>query len=455
MGFCSACGHDNDNGNNFCEECGELLQEDTRLEASGSTEPSAKCPICQATLDFIAGGCPSCGASTADLEELQRLINAKAVLELERQQLVIEQKIASITGGLSGGLSRSGSLGAAVPVVNLAAGQDPGVSGSLSSASRSVRMGTAALPEVSLEVRPDPGAYGSLSGALGSARLSEVAVPEYVAPSRRQSAPTASFDGIVLHLPKGLIMELVRCPAGSFAMGSPQTELGRFKILGLFTNEHMHQVSLTSDFYMARYAVTQEQYEAVMSGNPSRFTGDKTRPVDSVTWQNAMEFCKQLNDRCGLEIPADYRISLPTEAQWEYACRAGSVTGFNNGTELTSKRGSCANLDKLAWYKGNSEKITHPVGQKLPNAWGLYDMLGNVSEWCSDRYKVALGDATDPNGSVIGMCRAARGGSWLNNAVRCRSAARYGFEPRRSIAQLGFRVAIIPKLKGFFRWLWA
>ncbi len=234
-----------------------------------------------------------------------------------------------------------------------------------------------------------------------------------------------------------LAMEMEWCPPGSFVMGSPETELDRFDI------EYLHQEIINQGFYLGKYEVTQAQYKSIMGKNPSEFSGDNN-PVEQVTWYDAMVFCEKLTRREHEEgrLPEGYEYTLPTEAQWEYACRAGTTTAFNNGTNIPTweqtglggywddnhdwhvvEREPCPNLDEVGWYRYNSNDTTHPVGQKRPNAWGLYDMHGNVWEWCLNGY--------------------ARGGSWFNRAGFCRSAKRVEIDMNNSANIRGFRVALL------------
>ncbi|MBO4796987.1 MAG: formylglycine-generating enzyme family protein, partial [Verrucomicrobia bacterium] len=159
---------------------------------------------------------------------------------------------------------------------------------------------------------------------------------------------------------------------GTFMMGSPKGELGRF------IDEAQHQVTLTRGYWMGKYEVTQAQYEAIMGKNPSHFKGADL-PVEQVTWNNAMTFCAKLTEqeRAAGRLPEGYEYTLPTESQWEYACRAGTVLALNNGKNLSNEE-QCPAMDGVGWYVGNSDGMTHPVGQKQPNARGLYDMHGNV-----------------------------------------------------------------------------
>ena len=267
-------------------------------------------------------------------------------------------------------------------------------------------------------------------------------------------------------------MELwLRCiPKGSFMMGSPENELGhkdyekhggllrllKFRPeneLGHKDYEKQHQVTLTQDFYIGVFPCTQRQYELVM-GKTSRFKGDDY-PVERVSyddlrwtdkgskWPEDAEvdegsFFGRLQARTGLTF------DLPTEAQWEYACRAGTMTSLNSGKNITSTNGRCLNLDSVAWYDKNSAVTPHPVGQKQPNEWGLYDMHGNVLEWCLDWYGDYPNTAVeDPPGAQSGVLRVHRGGNWYSSAQHCRSAHRDSYVPRIR-SSIGFRVALRP-----------
>ena len=203
------------------------------------------------------------------------------------------------------------------------------------------------------------------------------------------------------------------CPAGTFTMGSPTSELGRY------SNETQHRVTLTKGFWMMETQVTQKQWKAVMGSNLSNFKGDDL-PVEKVSWNDCQEFCKKCTQ---LGLP----VQLPTEAQWEYACRAGTTGAY------------AGNLADMAWYSSNSG--THPVGTKKPNAWGLYDMHGNVWEWCADWYgDYPSGSVTDPTGPSSGSNRVLRGGCWIIYAPFCRSAYRGNLDPGNRGDGLGFRV---------------
>ncbi len=228
---------------------------------------------------------------------------------------------------------------------------------------------------------------------------------------------------ITVDLGSGVTMKLVKIPAGRFMMGSPNNEKRRDSDEG-----PQHRVTISRAYYMGVYEVTQEQYQAVMGKNPSRFKGAK-RPVEKVSWNDSVEFCKRLSRKTGKTF------RLPTEAEWEYACRGGTTTRFSFGDSDVS-------LSAYAWYSSNSGSKTHDVGQKKPNAFGLYDMHGNVLEWCNDYWKdkYSSSSVTDPAGPVSGLFRVFRGGSWGCSAWDCRSAGRIRITPDIRGNRLGFRV---------------
>ena len=209
-------------------------------------------------------------------------------------------------------------------------------------------------------------------------------------------------------------------------MGSPSSEEGRYP------DETQHEVVLARGSFLAETECTQGQWEKVMGGNPSHFKGSE-RPVERVSWGEAEEYCRKLTAKQRAEgILADgWEWRLPTEAEWEYAARAGT-TGAHYGE-----------LDTIAWYDGNCGSKTHPVKQKTANAWGLYDMMGNVWEWCADwSGDYPTGSVTDPTGPNSGSVRVSRGGSWVNDARYARSAGRIRLVPGFRISNLGFRPAL-------------
>jgi formylglycine-generating enzyme required for sulfatase activity len=190
--------------------------------------------------------------------------------------------------------------------------------------------------------------------------------------------------------------------------------------------------------------VTQGEYLSVVGNNPSWFSGDTDRPVEMVSWFDTTNYCAALTqrERAAGRIPTNCVCRLPTEAEWEYACRGWtSDRRFSYGDDL-----NYTSLPDYAWYVDNSGNTTHPVGQKLPNPWGLYDMYGNVYEWCQDWWSDSLpgGIAVDPQGPAIGSDRVIRGRDWNSSAASCRSAFRSGDDPHEGNDDIGFRVVLAP-----------
>ncbi len=219
----------------------------------------------------------------------------------------------------------------------------------------------------------------------------------------------------------GVVMLMKWCPPGSFLMGSPQDEEDRFD------NENQVQVTLSQGFWMGQTQVTHTQWQAVMGNNPSHFQGEN-RPVEQVSWHDAQEFISEIN--ASFVLPDGMQMTLPTEAQWEYAARAGETGPYSGGT-----------ADQVAWYKENSGGKTHPVGTKKSNAWSLHDVHGNVWEWCAD-WNGELKGGIDPQGATSGSSRVLRGSSWgYNFAGDCRVALRNSINPSGSSFFIGFRVA--------------
>jgi formylglycine-generating enzyme required for sulfatase activity len=226
-----------------------------------------------------------------------------------------------------------------------------------------------------------------------------------------------------------LALELIWVPPGTFTMGSPADEPERNKAEGPQT-----RVTLTHGFWFGKTEVTQAQYEAVTGTNPSGLkTAGPNAPIERVSWIDAMAFCRKLNERerTAAALPEGCAYTLPTEAQWEYAARAGTTVAYPGEP------------DAMAWYDRNSEGTTHPVGLKRANAWGFHDLAGNVLEWCLDWYGNYPGGAvTDPSGPERGHYRMARGGSWRTDARLGRCAARSGGSEGRRDYTIGFRIAL-------------
>ncbi len=245
----------------------------------------------------------------------------------------------------------------------------------------------------------------------------------------------------VFDLLEGVKLEMIKIPAGAFMMGSPAKEQWRSE------DEKQHRVMLSKDFWIGKFEVTQEQYQSVMVTNPSLLKKGARHPVENISWKDAVAFCQKLNKLYEGELPKGYQFDLPTEAQWEYACRAGTAASLNNDKDLTSKDGVCDNLNTVAWYDKNSDKTHHPVGMKKPNAWGVYDMHGNVFELCKDFYSRDYyfnSPKIDPQGASSHSLslHVLRGGAWDCAAKYSRSASRGPATTRWS--SIGFRVALVP-----------
>jgi sulfatase modifying factor 1 len=234
-------------------------------------------------------------------------------------------------------------------------------------------------------------------------------------------------------------IEFAWCPAGEFLMGSPESEEGRS------ADEKVHKVILTQGFWMARTETTQKQWKAVMGGgnNPSEWSGLTDLPVENVHWGDAIGFCARINQKFDGDLPEGFKFTLPTEAQWEYACRAGTTTPFSFGATLTSRQ---ANFDGSEPYGVEEEgpfiEKTSKAKSFQPNAWGIYDMHGNLAEWCLDGFAAYEGEATDPLAPATGLYRILRGGSWRSEGAFLRSAYRSRPKPELKLNNIGFRIVL-------------
>ena len=311
----------------------------------------------------------------------------------------------------------------------------------------------AALLPVSSEHGTGNGSIAAIFSLPAGEELAlEVKAKGYKSVRRTLTLPVAGTQSLAVALEKlrgpeeeqpwtipELGLEMLPISTGTFILGSPLSELSRDPEEGPQT-----RVTLTRSYWLGKFEVTQKQWRAVMGNNPAHFQGDEL-PVESVSWFDAMEFCRRLNEKeCSADrLPEGYEYTLPTEAQWEYVCRAGTTGPYAD------------TLDEMAWFfkgmfsKGSSTK-THPVGQKKPNAWGFYDMHGNVWEWCRNWIYLEEGGFY-PGGRVIdytgpssGSSRVARGGGWYSAARFCRSAERFGNHPDNRNNGLGFRLALCP-----------
>jgi formylglycine-generating enzyme required for sulfatase activity len=277
-----------------------------------------------------------------------------------------------------------------------------------------------------------------------AALLCSVALGDDVPTSQRSASIFVGIHAGQVRDDNGLKMKLVWCPPGTFTMGSPTDEKGRY------INEDPVNVTLTKGFWLGQYEVTQAEWEREMqtmpwSGKEFVKAGDEY-PATYVSWDDAMNFCRKLTEteQDAGRLSAGWKYVLPTEAQWEYACRAGVKSRFSFGDDE-------ADLVEFGWFNKNArdagEKYPHHVGRKKPNPWGLYDMHGNVWEWCRDVYAEKLRGGDDPMVSIGGSLREFRGGGWSTDADRFRAALRAGGAPRDRLDNLGFRVALSPSAK--------
>lgn len=276
---------------------------------------------------------------------------------------------------------------------------------------------------------------GRVALVLGLAFMVVAAAATLTRSAEGDARPTAT---------NGIGMQLVLIPAGEFAMGSPDADKDAQD-----DEKPRHSVRITKPFYLGTTEVTQGQYQAVMGKNPSFFQGSDDLPVDRVSWNEAIAFCNKLSEREGLKpyyqagnasAPGADGYRLPTEAEAEYASRAGTATRYSFGDDP-------AKLAEFAWCNPNSENATHPVRQKKPNAWGLYDMHGNVWEWCGDGYDPSYyqkSPAADPTGPAQAELRVSRGGAWSSPPERARAAYRRTSKPDLQGFSMGFRVARTP-----------
>jgi formylglycine-generating enzyme required for sulfatase activity len=387
------------------------------------------------------------------LEELStRLVNGKKLVVVDRRELDLIRQEENFQ--MSGEVSDESALS-----IGKKLGAQLIVSGSLSSMGHLYRFRIRALNVESAAVE----AATATDISLGDTRVSFLlSGARPVSVNVQQQPPTPAVQPALSTTPQLPVPDnFVRINGGAFMMGSPANEPQRIG------DETQHQVKVNS-FYMGKYLVTQKEYQEVMGTNPSNFKGDNL-PVEMVSWYDAIEYCNKRSQREGL-TPA-YTIDksrsdpnnqqerdtlrwlvtwnrnangyrLPTEAEWEYACRAGTTTPFNTGNNITTGN---ANYDGNNPYnnnaKGEFRRKTTPVGSFAPNPWGLYDMHGNVFEWCWDWYgSYPSWPQIDPRGAVSGSYRVLRGGSWDYIGSSLRSASRLYFDPSGRVYAYGFRL---------------
>ena len=256
-----------------------------------------------------------------------------------------------------------------------------------------------------------------VSTTVSTVSVSPVQVP--AVPSN-----TISDDVITIPVKDGICIEMVKVEGGTFMMGATS------EMKNPNSNEKpVHQVTLTNDYYMGKYEVTQALWQAVMGSNPSEYKGDNL-PVETVSWNDCQKFISKLNSLTGR------MFRLPTEAEWEYAARGGKES---RGYQYSGS----SNISDVAWYDETSGSKTHPVGTKQANELGIYDMTGNVWEWCSDWYSsYSSSSQTNPTGSDSGSARVSRGGGWFNDASYCRLSVRFYYTPDFRLDILGLRLAL-------------
>jgi len=255
-----------------------------------------------------------------------------------------------------------------------------------------------------------------------------------IIPATRNPVPEIPLDPIKRgekafrdSLGNGLVMEMVRIPSGKFMIGSPLNETGRRE-----NESPLSEINVPA-FYMAKFAVTQEQWAAIMGNNPSIFRDNLQAPVENTSWLEAQDFCRKLAQR------SQHFYRLPSESEWEYACRAGTNTAFHFGD-------SSEQLADYAWFGDNANKRSHPVGAKVPNPWGLHEMHGGIWEWCEDIWHDSFKDAPVDGSAWVNNDNSSRrvrkGGSWSNEARLCRAASREWHWQSDRYNDIGLRVVI-------------
>jgi len=340
---------------------------------------------------------------------------------------------AAVLGGISGVKSRLASPIVEVKIAALSEALKHGdagldlIIGVLQDESMQVKFAAYSL----LKDRDEPNIKQQLQKYFRSFDFDVITVD---AEGKENSRRRHYADFFSQYLGKKVVLEMVYIPGGTFMMGSPLTEKGRYDI----EESPRHQVTVPA-FFAGKYSITQAQWQAVMGNNPSYFPGEK-RPVENVSWDEAFEFCGKLSKKTRKK----YR--LLSEAEWEYACRARTTTPFHFGETITPE---LVNYDGTCPYANASGGLyreqTTDVGSFPPNAFGLYDMHGNVFEWCSDWWHPSYNGAPTDGSSWetnTSNGRVQRGGSWYYNAVLCRSASRYFYSEANRRGKIGFRVAI-------------
>ena len=362
---------------------------------------------------------------SGSLKEGMHLVEAKKngfrsqqkTIQLSQQQKldVAFGELIAIQGNLSVNYK---PFGADVYVDGKKLGQSPRVFNGLLVGNHQVEVRKDGYATDKKSVTISEGQTMSISGTLSSNKASSS--------NGYSSSSSLASGGNTIFIPvkKGISIEMVKVEAGTFMMGATSEMQNPYD-----DEKPVHQVTLTNDYYMGKYEVTQNLWKAVMGRNPSKFKGDDL-PVEKVSWDDCQEFISKLNSMTGR------KFRLPTEAEWEYAARGGKKS---RGYQYSGS----SKMSEVAWYTANSGSKTHPVGKKQANELGLYDMTGNVLEWCQDWYGFYVSSSqTNPTGAFSGFFRVFRGGSWYGNAGNCRSSCRDSYNPGNRNFDLGLRLVL-------------
>ena len=340
----------------------------------------------------------------------------KTIQLAQQQKLdVAFEALSAIQGNLSVNFKPFGSD---VYVDGVKVGQSPRVFNGVLVGNHNVEIRKSGYATSRQTVTISEGQTASISGSLTSTTSSSSAN------TLSSSSSSPSGNTITIPVKNGISIEMVKVEAGSFNMGATPEMENPYD-----SEKPVHRVTLTNNYYIGKYEVTQALWQAVMGSNPSYFKGDDL-PVEQVSWNDCQDFISKLNAMTGK------RFRLPSEAEWEYAARGGKKSrGYQYSGSNT--------LGDVAWYEGNSGSKTHAVGTKQPNELGIYDMTGNVYEWCQDWYgSYSSSPQTNPIGAVSGSSRVDRGGSWFFTAKHCRSSYRFNLTPGYRLNFLGLRLVL-------------
>ncbi len=437
---CPSCGKGNKVDSLFCVQCGKSLTQE--------------CPECGQKVSVLMNFCSKCGVDIKIILQLKIILDT---LKKEHQEQHW-QKLADLCCSLPEKKELTAKKAAEILTEILRLKSEAEKNLQLEKAYEKADVSAKALADQGKNIE----AMNALQDFLNEYPKNDYS-PEII--HRINKLKRSSYQGPEPGdelLVEGANLNMVPIEPGEFLMGSPAGGfLGIGGEKGRQKNESpQHLVRLTSPFWIGKYPVTIAEYLFFLNcpdnqgelewtpvscsmdqaGAAHDCWSDPQKPIVEISWLEATNFCKWLTSRETKynRLPEGYIFRLPTEAEWEYCCRAGSTTGFHFGD-------SDEQLPEYAWYKRNSEGKSHPVGQKNPNTWGLYDMIGNVWEWCHDKYgDYSASEALDPFGSTFGFGFVRRGGSWINDADRCRSASRNYWDAKCAYNYLGFRLALAP-----------